>query len=551
MVDKAKQILVRSIEFGEPPFRKLGNLRIDIADRMTLIAGHNGIGKSTILGLLSNTFGLTDKDGPRSYFGEHFYANIEKIVYLSLSEVDLAQQGLSAPPVVSANVGGVEVRKRSAMTKRAVEKRARVVPRTVDKAEDDPVGPDAKIPLPTIYLGIKRLASIGEADDKEVASRALDMDQADKELMAAFVSAVILGVQVTQDVTQTTIKGSKKRTAQPGYANHEALAVSMGQDSLGSIATALASFNRLKRELGDEYQGGLLVVDELDVGFHPHAIGRLIENLKTYAKRLNLQVIATTHSPLMIEAVHPEGGGEELAPDRVVYLVDTLRPRVAENQSLKAILEDMSLAETMPTKAKKPQMGVYFEDKEGVQFFEALLPAAKRTAMGKRYGVLLKPIGLGVGGSNLLQLPDSDPMFKNRLLLVDADTKISQKAKNRGNAVKLPCPAGVAGVLRSPENLIIAFLKGLAQSKNGALYDLMLRLNVANPSGDKIAAKFFPGGFDMSTKRDVTKAWWKKNLKAMKDWGVLDLWIEHNQAIVDEFLVELEQAIKQTSTRLR
>src|SRR5690606_11256507 len=130
-----------------------------------------------------------------------------------------------------------------------------------------------------------------------------------------------------------SIRGSKKKTAQPGYAAHEALAVSMGQDSLGSIATALASFNRLKRQQGDAYVGGRLVIDELDVGFHPHAIGRLVRCLKRYAGNLNLQVIATTHSPLMIEAVHPEGGGDVRSPDKVVYLVDTRTPRVAEDQS--------------------------------------------------------------------------------------------------------------------------------------------------------------------------------------------------------------------------
>ena len=551
MVDKAKSIAVRAIEFGTPPFRKLGNFRIDFADRFTLLAGHNGIGKSTILGLVSNTFGLTDKDGPRSYFGDHFYANIEKIVYLGIDEVDRAQNGLSAPPTVSATVGGVEVRKRSAMTRRAKENRARVVPRTIDRADDDPVGQDAKIPLPTIYLGIRRLASIGEADDSEVANVTLDMDPADRQLMSDFVSSVILGIQLTADVTQTSIRGSKKRTAQPGYANHEALAVSMGQDSLSSVATALASFNRLKREQGDDYVGGLLVVDELDVGFHPHAIGRLIRGLKTYANRLDLQVIATTHSPLMIEAVHPEGGGHKQSPDKVVYLVDTLNPRVAEDQSLAAILEDMALTEVVPTKAQSPQLGVYFEDGECVQFFEALLSPAKRAAIGRRYGVRLKPIGLGVGGSNLLQLPDKDPIFKNRILIVDADTTVSKKAKNRGNCVKMPCPKGVTGTGRSPENLIISFLKELAQATQGPYHDLMLRLRVSNPSSDKIISTFFPDGLETSPKREKTKAWWVTHWASLKRWGVLELWIEHNKEIVADFITQFDQAVEQTSTKLR
>lgn len=160
------KVQVKSLKFGKPPFRKLGNINIEFADRLTLIAGHNGIGKSTILGLVANTFGVTDRGGPKSYFGEAFSANIERIVYLALAEVDETQKDVASAPVVTAYVNGTEVKKRCSMTRRSVWKRARVVPRTIDKAEDDTVGQDAKIPLPTIYLGMRRLASAGEADEK-------------------------------------------------------------------------------------------------------------------------------------------------------------------------------------------------------------------------------------------------------------------------------------------------------------------------------------------------------------------------------------------------
>ena len=51
------KIKVKSLTFGTPPFRKLGNFNIQFADRLTVIAGHNGNGKSTIFGLVSNIFG--------------------------------------------------------------------------------------------------------------------------------------------------------------------------------------------------------------------------------------------------------------------------------------------------------------------------------------------------------------------------------------------------------------------------------------------------------------------------------------------------------------
>ncbi|TWO69344.1 ATP-binding protein [Caenimonas sedimenti] len=549
MATVKNRIKVCSLEFGAPPFRKLGNLTIEFADRLTLIAGHNGIGKSTIQGLVANTFGIPK--GPKSYFGEPFYANIERIIYLALEEVVIAQEYPAAAPIVVADVFGITVRKRCAMTQRTEWKRARVVPRTIEKGEDDPVGQDAKVPLPTIFLGIKRLASIGEAEEGEVASRKIAMHKEDRQLMADFVSSVIIGTQVTTDVTHQSIKGARKKTVQPGYSAHNALAISMGQDSLGSIATALASFNRLKRELGDKYCGGLLVIDELDVGFHPHAIDRLVAVLKTHAKRLDLQIIATTHSPRLIEAVHPEGGGNLKAPDKVVYLLDTRHPRLADDQSLKAILDDMALRHDADLpKARKPVLGVYFEDPEGAQFCDALLPRAKRAALGRKLGVKLKLIPLGVGGSNLLGLPDKDPLFKDRLLVVDADTSIPQKAAGRGNTIKLPCHRGAHGTDRSPENVIKIFLRAVIAAQNGPLHEALRRFRVVNPSTDKVSNTFFPDNASASAQREASKGWWVAHWDQLKRWGVIQEWAICHADEAAAFIKAFEEAATKTASRI-
>ena len=546
------RIKVKSLEFAAPPFRKLGNLKIEFADRLTLIAGHNGIGKSTILGLVANTFGMAGAADPRSYFGDLFYANIERIVYLALDEVVKAQAHPTAAPVVIADVGGIEVRKRCAMTQRGKWQRARVVPRTIDKATDDPVGQDAKIPLPTIYLGIRRLASIGEADEKEVVSARLEMHAADSNLMAGFVRSVILGSEVTTDTTHQSIKGSKKKTAQPGYERHDALAVSMGQDSLASIATALASFNRLQRDLGELYVGGLLIIDELDVGFHPHAIDRLAKELKTYAKRLSLQIIATTHSPRLIEAVHPQGAGDVRAPDAVVYLLDTRKPRLAENQSLAAVLDDMALREEdAEAKPQKLALCIYFEDAEGAQFCEALIPTAARTALGRKYGVRLKLVPLGVGGSNLIKLPEKDPIFKDRVLIVDADTSIPNAAQARGNTLKLPCSRSARGTGRSPENTLKAFLREMAAATGGPLHEALLRLDMVNPTSDKVLSAFFSDGAGDSSQREGAKSWWICNWNKAKRWGVVREWQATHPSETTAFVAEFESAVAKTAERVK
>ena len=549
----AAKVQVKSLTFGKPPFRKLGNINIEFADRLTLIAGHNGIGKSTILGLVANTFGITERGGPKSYFGEPFSANIERIVYLALAEVDETQKDLASAPVVTAYVNGTEVKKRCSMTRRSVWKRARVVPRTIDKAEDDTVGQDAKIPLPTIYLGMRRLASAGEADEKEVTSSQLDMHPADSNLMVAFVSSVIHGTELNTDVTHQTIKGSKKKTAHPGYTQHDALAVSMGQDSLGSMATALASFNQLKREMGDAYPGGLLVIDEMDVGFHPHAIERLAKSLKTYAKQLDLQIIATTHSPRLIEAVHPDGDGNANAPDKVIYLLDTKFPRLAEDQSLRAMLDDMALKpeEEKPKRKAKPTLAVYFEDDEAAQFCDRLIPTAKKSALSKKYGVRINWIPLGIGGSHLVKLPEKDPLFLDRVLIVDADTTVPQAAAARGNIVKLPNVPGTTGVARSLENTTKQFLRDISNTADGPLHQALLNLNTQNPTSDKVHRNFFQDGDGESTERNKTKAWWKRHWSKLKNWGVIEQWAEVYKAEAEKFETAFEAAVARTAGRLK
>ncbi|WP_133648028.1 AAA family ATPase [Paraburkholderia flava] len=553
MAPTANRITVCSLEFGTPPFRKLGNLKIDFSERINIIAGHNGIGKSTILGLVANTFGDTTPGGPRSYFAEPFYANIERIVYLALEEVTKAQEHPTAAPIVVANVNGQLVQKRCSMTQRGQWQRARVVPRTINKADDDSVGQDAKVPLPTIYLGIRRLAPIGEADEKEVHSTRVSMEDQDSQLMVDFVRSVILGSQVTTEVTHLSIKGSKKRASHPGYQNHDALAISMGQDSLGSIATALASFNRLKRELGESYVGGLLVIDELDVGFHPHAIDRLAQALKTYAKRLSLQVIATTHSPRLIEAIHPEGSGDARAPDAVFYLLDTTTPRLAEDQSLTAVLDDLALRQDLDGSVapRKSILSVYFEDPEGKDFCDALVPAAKRGAIGRKNGVQIKFIPLGVGGSNLVALPEKDPIFKHRVLIVDADTSIPRKAAARGNTIKLPCPKGASGTDRSPENIIKNFLRSAAAATDGPLRDALRRFSVTNPSSDKIRSTFFSDDGGDSNARESSKSWWVTHSKKLQAWGVIREWANCHKREADAFVEAFEAAVARTATHAR
>lgn len=545
-------IKVVSITFGTPPFRKLENLIITFAQRLTLIAGHNGVGKSTILALTTNNFGLRGAKF-KSYFDDAFSCNIEQMTHIDVSEVDSAQKAKAPPPRVACNVNDVTVIKECSLTRRSEYQRARVVPRTEGKKPINAGGlvirPDAKIPLPTIHLGIRRMLPAGEALEEDVHSNAdTAIDEEDSKLIADFINDVVLGGNAKhQGTTSQSIKGARKVSKQPGY-EHDPRAISLGQDSLGSIATALASFNRLKREMKDDYPGGLLVIDELDAGFHPHAIGRLATALKSTARKLDIQVIATTHSPRLIEAVHPDGDGNDQAPDAVVYLHDTAHPRLAPDQSLRAILADMNLNPVLAKPAKKLRIPIYFEDEEAAQFFSVLLTIGVRRSIAGKHNAKLELLPLGIGGSNLVKLPKHDPHFLDTVLIVDADTSLPGKKSDRANMVKLPGAPDANGKGMSPERTIKEFLVKLAKSKTQVDQNLLQDLNVANPSSDLVQNHFLSAGPD-GNDRESLKKWWIKHWSDLQSWGVITTWAKANPDQIAKLRQDIESAVAHVTSR--
>ena len=68
------RFILQRVVFGDNSWRKLSGLEIPIAPRMTVIAGHNGIGKSSILGFIANASGCFARNlgGEKTYFRKEF-----------------------------------------------------------------------------------------------------------------------------------------------------------------------------------------------------------------------------------------------------------------------------------------------------------------------------------------------------------------------------------------------------------------------------------------------------------------------------------------------
>lgn len=541
-------IKLKRLIFDSTPFRKLGNISIDFADRITVLAGHNGIGKSTILGLVANGSGLTDATN-QSYLNRTFQANLNEIVHLDYDKEyeaykkSVGQDSQHLPsPSIHYDIGGEQLVKRCSITGRTQNRQVRVVVRNDPHKEFVAangvftVGPDAKVPFPTLYLGMTRVLPVGESNPLWVKSA---VDKTIHEDDAAFIRTFINGVISAaipaagqKAITTQSIKGTRKTSKHPEYA-YSSKCVSLGQDSLSAIATAIASFQKLKRDW-PEYPGGLLVIDEIDAGFHPHAQERLMKALSNAASNLDLQVIATTHSIRLIETVHPDANPKGLKAkhvDAVVYLTDTAAPRVAADYSLIDIQHDMSLTVAEPLrKVRIPAMKIYLEDPQTHFFMVRLLTPRLKKLVKAEIGRTLLSIPLSSGCENLKGFVKHDPYFSTVIIALDADSSLAGLQGKGKNIVKIPGGKKPTGAGLSPEATLYAFIKQLAAPGNN--YPLaraaLLRSKVTS---DFLRVHLLEGDTNIGD-RVSAKAWMVNRLDKLEQWRLVELWIaEHPDQI--------------------
>jgi hypothetical protein len=550
-------IRLESLRFDQPRFRKLGDLTINLAERLTLIAGHNGIGKSTILGLCANGSGLRDAMF-QSYLSRAFVANLNDIVHLDYVkefEEPISNDTELPSPVLEYAVNGEPLHKRCALTRRTERREIRVVPRNDPHApwasqDGLQVGQDAKVPLPTLYLGMTRMLPIGESNPRWV-STALDegMHADDQRFIQDFISQVI-GCDVAAGlggITTQSIKGTKKTAKHPKYP-YSAKCISLGQDSLSAIATALASFKKLQREWS-EYPGGLLVVDEIDAGFHPHAQASLATALRSAARRLRLQVLATTHSLCMIEAVHPEShpvgpGGTHV--DSVIYLTDTRRPRMANGYTLADVRRDMMLTPPPPVvRARAKPLKLYLEDAEAALILKYLLTPALKRRVNREAGVSLKPMPMSVGCGNLMGLMRHDPYFKTVIIAVDADATIRRRPPN---VIKLPGALDATGRGRSPEWSLYTYIQALV-NRSEEHPEAWAALGQQHLNTDFLQVHLLNTDVNINN-RESAKVWMLGKQELIEEWGIIQLWLSENAEMVQRFTADLLLAAVSTAALL-
>lgn len=472
-------------------FRMLENIEIPIASKLTAIAGQNCTAKSSVLGLIGHVFNFDT--AYKTIDGRSFTTKYSEIFRFSYPTYDRPKEHRYI--VVFDNGSSIP-----ALSYDRIETgKPRELRLRVGKSEKDA----GKITHPVIYLGLKRLFPLAQEKRVTLFKRSGLTTEEVKKYNELHNEILLQMEQIIPERVETRTKkfyGAKTTI-------YDSLGNSAGQDNLGQILTTLFSFQRLKKQLGQAYNGGVLLIDEIDAVLYPAAQEKLIEKLFRISSDLNLQVIFTTHS---LETLAYLKQDKYRYDSTVVYLSKaTGRVKAISNANISIIINDLKVIPPQFPNWEKTH--VYCEDQEARYFFKKILHS--------KYKKKISVLPTSLSASIFLELANAKiPEFNKSIIVLDGDQSKNLKRRRPKNVVVLPGQ-------NSPEKVFYIFLHNL-------------------PPNDKFWQSC--GGYTKQVcfrdcpsigSRDVMKRWFNEQLP---HWGrgackLVNRWIEENQELVNDF----------------
>lgn len=437
-------------------FRKFTNITMHIGKKITVISGINGIGKSSLLSLISSSTGTCDKrisgTNFQPEFSDYFQVdekeNYDK--YKLFVEFDSQVYHNESSYFLTKRLGfrndtrtgrGIRILPRNSKPlqeiidkEEAIDKKSNITIKEANKEASKQLNitDSRRIPLPTIYLSLSRLYPLGETrlEISELNNRTNFIQRGYYKQYATMYNGVFpnsIDINNTQaSILTKQVTGKKRININPN--NSSPTTQSVGQDNLGSIIGAITDFYALKDQLGSDYKGGVLCIDELDASLHPSALLSLFNLLdeETAEDKLNLQVLITTHSLTILNRIISL---ENKSPKdySLIYFKDPDLPRLSEIKSYTALKADMFDDYSFIS----PKINVYFEDETTERVFELVNKVLLNEEMIKpKLLNNLNYINIQLGKRQLEKLPSLDTYFRSTLIILDGDAKLKSKPCN-------------------------------------------------------------------------------------------------------------------------
>lgn len=493
-------------------FRGFQNVVLELGSHLTVIAGQNGTQKTTLLGMLTQPFAITDPENPLSkekpLCGGNYKSAFSEKFKLS-SAFDKPKEHEWTLTYDGKNDFTIESIKPNDDRKNPV--------RFWQKGNRS--RGSGYIQKPVIYLSLSRLFPIGE--DNKVKDNGLSLSEDEQKLYKELHDDIlcIRDIKLTQ---VSHLEGGNKNTLGANTAIYDWKMNSAGQDDLGKIILALLSFKRLKEKHKDFYDGGILAIDELDATLYPASQEKLIDKLRRYASKYAIQIIFTTHSLSMLEHVYALQKAQKKSDDiRVVYL--------EKQDSFIKTLTDLSFDDIIcklkiiAGQESQEKVLLFSEDDETRCWIKTLLGSRKK---------YLKFVNCKIGCDSLIQLTKQKipPFcFPDSIIILDGDaTKKIAKLKNY-----MTLPGGVP-----PERLLAEFLNGLKDvddfwKKCGKHYTKQVTFRDISLS-------------EIQKDRESAKKWFKAQLPY---WGsnaskAINAWAKAHSEEKESFIAKFDSLLK-------
>lgn len=436
-------------------FRGLKDVTIEFGNRLTVICGKNGTSKSTILGIVAQIFSFSRDFTKKPIVNLNEYKTLTNKKFKSAFQEHfrLSEQfDVAGSMEVKINLYDATVEKTlDKLSLGLYESRDRTKARAVVRGNDGIPGRNQSrnITHPVIFLSLARLLPITLRTD--YSTRDVQYINDNEEAIRVMNNQLLLK---SNGSYVTATKGTIDSMVVHGN-NYDHESVSVGEDNVGQIIQAIFSFKRLSETYPD-YHGGILLIDEADAGLFPAAQLELIRILAKAAKDYDLQIIMTSHSPLIIEDVYNRSM-QDVNAFKTIYLTDTYGDiKTKNNLSWMEINADLHVQTVrVSNDINLPKVNVYFEDKEGYDFFKQLI-------IDRKINRVLNPLGnINISCTALLDLMARKiPEFTSKSLIVlDGDVEYdksdnAKKAKREHNLCLLPHEL-------PPDQMIFEFLYNL------------------------------------------------------------------------------------------
>lgn len=419
-------------------FRRFSNITIPFGDSITLIAGQNGTSKSTLLGMLAQPFsfgvvhGAPANKPDKSRYTENYHGlglhefmdltgkpfmyDCDDVFRLS-KEFDFGKKYQYETELSLPANAGTNLPNNCLLTKSRDRK---------DKDSKDRItgmrfvtGPGAShklgegnFPHPVIYLGLNRLWPLAVTKNCTFSGDALS-DKDRRWYVKEYNKILCLDENDNSAKFMDTTE--KRKFITPESGNYDGESCSAGQDNLSQLLTAILSFRGLKKKLGDRYQGGMLLIDELDATLHAFAQDKLLELLCKVSNKLGLQIIATSHSLRLLEKAYQSSLKKNI---EILYLANEDGKIIIQEFSTYQEISDRLKVEATPPAKKKPRkVSVVFEDNEGMFMFNQICGSKL-----SRYITRANTASLSGGRlKNLADMSKSLPELLDMIFVPDGD----------------------------------------------------------------------------------------------------------------------------------